>query len=215
VTPRETSAQRRARKEREYLEILERMRRDGAVTWPEHFAVEVLGFKSKKALNTYPKTKEAVQQYALKVAPHKMKGFTPALQESTERVEAADLAVLQSEVEARSREIDRLQHALDEATETLAREQEAHARTRHSLDIARAMVDELDDYIAHRSVPLAREIEERIHRAVAQITENPARHTAPTRAASAPSGTGLRLVLPEDEDDDPPPSGRKARRKKG
>lgn len=203
------AAERKAQREKAFLEKLEELRRNKTPSWPDHFAREILGFKSKKALDGYPLTKKAIQLYGLKTAPHKMRGYLPAAKtEIAVSVGVADVTRLRAENEDLSAKIARLERSVAVTEEALMADRAAHEETKRSLAIARAMVDELDHYVAHRSVPLAQDVEEMLHRAAARITGEPVREVAPTVTPSRPEGTGLKLVRVED-DPKPPRGGRR------
>lgn len=186
----------RAERDHAYVRVIEEMRRLGIASYPHHFATVVLGFKHKNALLIYEHTMAAIRAYGAKTSPERMRdGSRGAARTAVAPVAPAALAAERSRADRASSEAARLARELAEVEKTLAEERAARAETEHSLAIARAMVDELGDYLAGRSVPMLHEVETKLHLAVARITAKPVRTTMAPVAADAASQERPRLAL--------------------
>lgn len=170
---------RRAARELELLGLLEKLRRARTPTWPSDFARRA-GFRSVKALNTYPDLRAALHTYALRTAPEKMRGV------DVQAVQGAVAASVRTERRARSQalaaDVQQLNSALEAATigrDSLRAELNV---IRRQLAQARAMVDSLADFLAHRDAPLAADVERRLHRLAAEATGHAPR--VPQRAGA-------------------------------
>jgi hypothetical protein len=186
------TAERRATKDIELLRRFEQeFQTTGKPTWPAHFARHV-GFAGTSSLRYYPETRKAVSAYGWKTAPHKMRGVRPRA------AAAAEDGILRNALEA---ECARLRKELQASTQALALTEERLTKAnseleqrRGELEFARAMVDELDSYLAHRDAAVARDIEQRLHRLSAEVTRVPERSIQTRAIAATPDHRHLRLM---------------------
>jgi hypothetical protein len=166
VTPQGIRAELRAMKskaEREckLLEVFEiHFRRQAIPTWPDHFA-KYCGYSNKNALLSYQELRKVLTLYALRMAPDKMRGYTT--RKHTPAVDLREMKKLTREAERLRARVEHGAGTTAELRAALARERVEHEETRRERDLARAMVDALDHYLAGRDAVVALHIEEKLH----------------------------------------------------